>query len=64
MSEMVRALYQEHYRGMDTPQLYEEAQNLYNDHSVSADLSTAKFRLVVIELTRRGVVFIPEEDAA
>ena len=63
MSEMVRSLYQEHYSGMDTAMLYEEAQNLYSDHSVSADLSTAKFRLVVIELTRRGVVFIQETAA-
>lgn len=60
MSESLRQLYKQHYSGFTTPDLYEEAQALFADHSVSADLSTSKFRVVVVELTRRGMVFIPE----
>lgn len=61
MSESLRRLYKQHYAGFTTPDLYEEAQALFQDHSVSADLSTSKFRVVVVELTRRGVVFIAEK---
>jgi hypothetical protein len=48
------------YGQMSTPQLWEECDALFADHSVSAELSTRKFKVAVIELTRRGLVFEPE----
>lgn len=62
MSPTLRKIYGDHYRAMPTPQLWEESQALFADHSVSAELSTRKFRLVVIELTRRGIVFLADEE--
>lgn len=60
MSETLRAIYQQHYADMSTPMLWDEAEALFGDHNtVSADLSTRKYKLVIIELIRRGVVFEP-----
>lgn len=63
MSNSLRALYRNQYGAMATPLLWEESQMLFCEHGASADLATAKFRLVVIELMRRGVTFIQEEAA-
>jgi hypothetical protein len=56
MSTALRAIYGEHYRAMPTAQLWEEAQALFADHSVSAELSTRKFAIVIDELASRGIV--------